>query len=67
MFLHNAKFPDIAAMGKCYPTVSEEYNVAIDKCKRKLRGLIAEKSCAPLMLRLAYFSKPLNISLNLYF
>lgn len=52
-------------MGKCYPTVSEEYNVAIDKCKRKLRGLIAEKSCAPLMLRLAYSSKPLIITINL--
>lgn len=41
-------------MGKCYPTVSEEYLKAVDKCKRKLRGLIAEKNCAPLMLRLAY-------------
>ncbi|KAM5583917.1 hypothetical protein ABKV19_003676 [Rosa sericea] len=40
-------------MGKCYPTVSEEYKKAIDKAKRKLRGLIAEKNCAPLMLRLA--------------
>ncbi|KAM5583916.1 L-ascorbate peroxidase, cytosolic [Rosa sericea] len=43
-------------MGKCYPTVSEEYKKAIDKAKRKLRGLIAEKNCAPLMLRLAWHS-----------
>ena len=41
-------------MGKSYPTVSEEYQKAVEKCKRKLRGLIAEKHCAPLMLRLAY-------------
>ncbi|KAJ8535552.1 hypothetical protein K7X08_023272 [Anisodus acutangulus] len=44
------------AMGKSYPTVSEEYLKAVDKCKRKLRGLIAEKNCAPLMLRLAWHS-----------
>ncbi|KAK8303275.1 hypothetical protein V6Z11_D04G139900 [Gossypium hirsutum] len=38
---------------KCYPTVSEEYKKAVQKCKRKLRGLIAEKHCAPIILRLA--------------
>ncbi|KAL3750892.1 hypothetical protein ACJRO7_011816 [Eucalyptus globulus] len=43
-------------MGKCYPTVSEEYSKAVEKCKKKLRGLIAEKNCAPLMLRLAWHS-----------
>ncbi|KAG8387740.1 hypothetical protein BUALT_Bualt02G0052800 [Buddleja alternifolia] len=43
-------------MVKNYPTVSEEYLKAIDKCKRKLRGLIAEKNCAPIMLRLAWHS-----------
>ncbi|XP_059297584.1 L-ascorbate peroxidase 1, cytosolic [Lycium ferocissimum] len=43
-------------MGKCYPTVSEEYLKAVDQCKRKLRGLIAEKNCAPIMLRLAWHS-----------
>ncbi|XP_024968624.1 L-ascorbate peroxidase, cytosolic-like [Cynara cardunculus var. scolymus] len=43
-------------MGKCYPTVSEEYNKAIDKARRKLRGFIADKKCAPLMLRLAWHS-----------
>ena len=43
-------------MGKCYPTVSAEYQAAIDKARRKLRGFIAEKNCAPLMLRLAWHS-----------
>ncbi|OWM68861.1 hypothetical protein CDL15_Pgr025048 [Punica granatum] len=43
-------------MGKSYPTVSEEYKKAIDKCKKKLRGLIAEKNCAPIMLRIAWHS-----------
>ncbi|KAL4334867.1 hypothetical protein GQ457_07G034120 [Hibiscus cannabinus] len=43
-------------MTKCYPTVSEEYQKAVEKAKRKLRGLIAEKNCAPLMLRLAWHS-----------
>ncbi|KAL6200042.1 hypothetical protein ACLB2K_029824 [Fragaria x ananassa] len=47
---------DLLTMGKCYPTVTEEYKKAIDKAKRKLRGLIAEKNCAPLMLRLAWHS-----------
>ncbi|XP_010557305.1 PREDICTED: L-ascorbate peroxidase 1, cytosolic [Tarenaya hassleriana] len=43
-------------MTKNYPAVSEEYKKAVEKCKRKLRGLIAEKGCAPLMLRLAWHS-----------
>ncbi|CAM0151628.1 unnamed protein product [Urochloa decumbens] len=43
-------------MVKTYPTVSEDYLKAVDKAKRKLRGLIAEKNCAPLMLRLAWHS-----------
>ncbi|WOG86956.1 hypothetical protein DCAR_0206175 [Daucus carota subsp. sativus] len=43
-------------MGKCYPAVSEEYQAAVNKCKRKLRSLIADKNCAPLMLRLAWHS-----------
>nr|ALK24273.1 ascorbate peroxidase [Zostera marina] len=43
-------------MVKAYPTVSDEYLHAVDKCKRKLRGLIAEKNIAPLMLRLAWHS-----------
>lgn len=38
---------------KCYPRVSAEYEKAVEKCKKKLRGLIAEKNCAPLILRLA--------------
>ncbi|VAH41571.1 unnamed protein product [Triticum turgidum subsp. durum] len=41
---------------KCYPTVSDEYLAAVAKARRKLRGLIAEKNCAPLMLRLAWHS-----------
>ncbi len=43
-------------MGKSYPTVSEEYKKAVEKCKKKLRGLIAEKNCAPIMLRIAWHS-----------
>ncbi|RWR81770.1 L-ascorbate peroxidase, cytosolic isoform X1 [Cinnamomum micranthum f. kanehirae] len=43
-------------MGKSYPSVSEEYKKAIEKCKRKLRGFIADRNCAPLMLRLAWHS-----------
>nr|AAC08576.1 ascorbate peroxidase [Zantedeschia aethiopica] len=43
-------------MGKSYPAVSEEYQTAVGKAKRKLRALIAEKNCAPLMLRLAWHS-----------
>lgn len=42
-------------MVKKYPTVSAEYQKAVEKAKRKLRGLIADKNCAPLMLRLAYY------------
>ncbi|KAG6552695.1 hypothetical protein Mapa_005642 [Marchantia paleacea] len=41
---------------KIYPEVSEEYKVAVEKCKRKLRGFIAEKNCSPLMVRLAWHS-----------
>ncbi|KAK2647704.1 hypothetical protein Ddye_015193 [Dipteronia dyeriana] len=41
---------------KCYPKVSDEYQKAAEKCKRKLRGLIAEKRCAPIILRLAWHS-----------
>ncbi|CAH2041448.1 unnamed protein product [Thlaspi arvense] len=43
-------------MGKSYPTVSEEYKKAVEKARRKLRGLIAEKNCAPLILRIAWHS-----------
>lgn len=55
-------------MGKCYPTVSEEYKKAVEKAKRKLRGLIAEKNCAPIMLRIAYVnSLSLCIKLSLHY
>ncbi|ESQ36109.1 hypothetical protein EUTSA_v10008402mg [Eutrema salsugineum] len=43
-------------MTKNYPTVSEDYLKAIEKCRRKLRGMIAEKNCAPIMVRLAWHS-----------
>eukprot|EP00252_Welwitschia_mirabilis_P013509 TRINITY_DN2970_c0_g1_i1.p1 TRINITY_DN2970_c0_g1~~TRINITY_DN2970_c0_g1_i1.p1 ORF type:complete len:252 (-),score=34.66 TRINITY_DN2970_c0_g1_i1:347-1102(-) len=43
-------------MAKVYPAVSEEYKVAVDKCRRKLRALIAEKNCAPIMVRIAWHS-----------
>lgn len=43
-------------MTKNYPAVSEDYKKAVEKCKRKLRGFIAEKNCAPLMLRIAWHS-----------
>ncbi|OVA09931.1 heme peroxidase [Macleaya cordata] len=43
-------------MGKSYPTVSVEYQNAIEKCKKKLRALIYDKHCAPLMLRLGWHS-----------
>ncbi|CAN7066164.1 unnamed protein product, partial [Brassica oleracea var. botrytis] len=46
----------LAKMTKSYPTVTEDYQNAIEKCKRKLRGLIAEKNCAPIMVRLAWHS-----------
>ncbi|KAF2542510.1 hypothetical protein F2Q68_00033026 [Brassica cretica] len=41
---------------KSYPEVKEEYKKAVQRCKRKLRGLIAEKHCAPIVLRLAWHS-----------
>ncbi|XP_057779050.1 L-ascorbate peroxidase 2, cytosolic isoform X2 [Salvia miltiorrhiza] len=43
-------------MVKKYPAMSKEYQAALEKCKKKLRGLIAEKNCAPIMLRLAWHS-----------
>nr|QCA42646.1 ascorbate peroxidase [Citrullus lanatus] len=43
-------------MGKNYPTVSQEYQTAITKARRKIRALVAEKHCSPLMLRLAWHS-----------
>ncbi|KAL6011099.1 L-ascorbate peroxidase 2, cytosolic [Asimina triloba] len=43
-------------MGKSYPVVSDEYTAAVQKAKKKLRGLIQEKHCAPIMLRLAWHS-----------
>lgn len=31
-----------ASQGKCYPTVGEEYKVAVENYRRKLRGFIVE-------------------------
>ena len=41
---------------KCYPTVSEEHQEVVEKAKRKLRGVIVNKNCAPIMLRLVWHS-----------
>ena len=46
----------ISVMGKSYPAVSEEYQKAVVKARRKIRALVAEKHCSPLMLRLALVS-----------
>jgi len=43
-------------MALIYPQVSEEYRLAVEGCRRKLRGFIQEKHCAPLVLRLAWHS-----------
>ncbi|XBI70966.1 hypothetical protein VPH35_065313 [Triticum aestivum] len=43
-------------MAKTYPVVSAEYQEAVEKARQKLRALIAEKNCSPLMLRLAWHS-----------
>ncbi|MBA0633378.1 hypothetical protein Godav_001991 [Gossypium davidsonii] len=43
-------------MPKSYPVVSEDYKKAIENARRELRGLIAEKNCAPIILRLAWHS-----------
>lgn len=43
-------------MAKVYPQVSAEYKVAVDKARRRLRALIAEKNCAPIMVRIAWHS-----------
>lgn len=38
------------------PVVDEAYLKEVDKARRLLRALIAQKGCAPIMLRLAYDS-----------
>ncbi|PPD94703.1 hypothetical protein GOBAR_DD08239 [Gossypium barbadense] len=43
-------------MPKSYPVVSEDYKKAIENARGKLRGLIAEKNCAPIIVRLAWHS-----------
>ncbi|KAK4753803.1 hypothetical protein SAY87_001907 [Trapa incisa] len=41
-------------MGKNYPNVNEDYQNAVEKAKKKLRVLIAEKNCAQIMLHLVW-------------
>nr|GFC48594.1 ascorbate peroxidase [Tanacetum cinerariifolium] len=43
-------------MGKVYPVITEEYRVALEEAKPKLKAFLIENGCAPLMLRLAYVS-----------
>ncbi|GKD53075.1 hypothetical protein Tco_1286462, partial [Tanacetum coccineum] len=43
-------------MGKMYPVVTEEYRMALEAAKPKLKAFLIESGCAPLMLRLAYVS-----------
>lgn len=43
------------------PVVDTEYLKQIDKARRQLRGFIANKNCAPIMLRLAYSTPPLSL------
>ncbi|XP_012461165.1 L-ascorbate peroxidase, cytosolic [Gossypium raimondii] len=43
-------------MPKSYPVVSEDYKKAIENARKELRGLIAEKNCAPIIVRLAWHS-----------
>jgi L-ascorbate peroxidase len=45
---------ETSEMVKTYPTVSAEYSKAVEKARRKLRALIAEKKCAPIIVRLAW-------------
>ncbi|GJZ12665.1 L-ascorbate peroxidase, cytosolic-like protein, partial [Tanacetum coccineum] len=41
-------------MGKMYPVVTEEYRMALEAAKPKLKAFLIESGCAPLMLRLAF-------------
>ncbi|GJU66403.1 L-ascorbate peroxidase, cytosolic [Tanacetum coccineum] len=41
-------------MGKMYPVVTEEYRMALEAAKPKLKAFLIESGCAPLMLRLAW-------------
>lgn len=38
------------------PIVDDEYRKCIEKARRDLRAFIAERNCAPIMVRLAYVS-----------
>ncbi|XP_022944162.1 L-ascorbate peroxidase, cytosolic-like [Cucurbita moschata] len=43
-------------MAKNYPPITQQYEAAVLKARRKIRALVAEKHCSPLMLRLAWHS-----------
>ena len=43
-------------MVKNYPPITQQYEAAVLKARRKIRALVAEKHCSPLMLRLALVS-----------
>ncbi|KAI8021947.1 L-ascorbate peroxidase, cytosolic [Camellia lanceoleosa] len=43
-------------MGEVLPDCERGIRKAIDKAKKKLKGLSAEKNCAPIMLRLIWHS-----------
>ncbi|CAM6036963.1 unnamed protein product [Sphagnum compactum] len=42
--------------GSSYPCVTKEYLADVEKCRKKLRGIISEKHCAPLVLRFLWHS-----------
>nr|GEX83922.1 L-ascorbate peroxidase, cytosolic [Tanacetum cinerariifolium] len=41
-------------MGKMYPVITEEYRMALEAAKPKLKSFLIESGCSPLMLRLAF-------------
>ncbi|MCO5547219.1 hypothetical protein L7F22_000664 [Adiantum nelumboides] len=41
-------------MEKAYLAISDEYLYTVDKVKKKLHALTAEKNCAPILVRLAW-------------
>ncbi|PWA86800.1 hypothetical protein CTI12_AA077770 [Artemisia annua] len=41
-------------MGKIYPVITEEYRLALEAAKPKLKAFLTESGSAPLMLRLAF-------------
>ncbi|KAF3434697.1 hypothetical protein FNV43_RR21782 [Rhamnella rubrinervis] len=50
-----------------FPVVDSEYLKDVDKARRDLRALISSRNCAPIMLRLAYTSLSLPLSVSVCF